>query len=232
MDDTQTFLNKILKSDSGTRTELVKSLQGSTVSEWLKLPDWKSRNAAVKIVGELDIREFTGDLLDMMTDRTPAHFLDRILGGDYYQVGFIRRNAARVLGKIASPEQDVAAAMQKALDDPYWEVRVEALKSCRKIFAGKLPDSLMSAAIARLRDRKFEVTAEAVRALGESAADDKIIRDFKPLYEHPNSLVRVAVIDALTLLHKRGLIREISALHNEINDIFIPGEYSFRRNNL
>ncbi len=225
MNDPASLLKNLLDADSEAKISIAESLDTDKLRGWMNSSNWKIRNTAVKIVNELGLKSFANIVEFLLTDRTPARFIDRIFGGDYHQVGFIRRNAASALGKIGEPGQAAADALYAGLNDPYWEVRAESIKSCRKIFKTEIPDSLHKAVVNALRDRNFEVTVQAVYTLSECSIDSEIIKYFTPLSDHPNVLVRRTLIEGIKKLRERGIIKSDETVASSLKNIFVPGEY-------
>lgn len=194
-------------------------------AEWLEHPGWKTRNSAVKLTGLLKLTEFKDKIRSMLMDRTPAPLIDRILGGDFVQVGFIRRNAAAALREIGAEDAETAEALRIGFTDPYWEVRTESLKTYSRLFSKQEPLNLFSDAKKLLWDNKFEVVVEAVHIVAKLEESPDIVSDLRKIYDHPNSLVRIAIIEALKQLHSRGIIDDPEIINREIRDIFVPGKY-------
>ena len=90
---------------------------------------WEQRNLGVKLLGLLQARDRVPLLLALLRDRRPAPFLKRLLGGDYVQVGFIRRNIVVALARLGQVTPEVEAALVEAFHDPYYEVRAEAARA-------------------------------------------------------------------------------------------------------
>ena len=99
------------------------------INEYIQSDNWKIRNVGVKLIGILKVKEMIPQLIAMLTDRTPDKFLNRMLGGDFIQVGFIRRNCISSLINLKQSDKSISPAILKALADPYWEVVVEAIKA-------------------------------------------------------------------------------------------------------
>ncbi len=190
-------------------------------------PNWRVRNIAVKLSGICRDTSFIPLLVSMIADRTPAPLCERLLGGDYINVGFIRRNAVTSLGRIGIWSPEVQDALYQALTDSYWEVRAEAIKSLKALAPADhdLRTEICSRLGACAGDRSFEVVYEAVFALAELAVSDSILDFLRPLYYHPNRKVKIAVYRALARLHENKLLPDRDALLREQSNIFIPGEF-------
>ncbi len=142
-------------------------------------PAWQDRNLGVKLVGLTHYRDKLPALLHMMVDRTPVGWLKRRLGGDFVQVGFIRRNIAQALRVINVINSEVEQHLLAAMEDPYYEVRAQACRTAAHFsasLAGK--EVWLSAVLKRLQDDSFEVLVEAAEALGELGVDGRALRRF------------------------------------------------------
>lgn len=176
-------------------------------------PSWEARNTGVKLVGLLAMADKVPHLLVLLADPTPASFLQRLLGGDFAQVGFIRRNILASLRRIDVLDDSVEEAVRTAFGDPYYEVRVEAAR-CAAHFAGrsKRPDALAAGLVRLTEDRHWEVAAEAARALGfagEGAEDTSCLLG---LAEHHFWQVREAGLAGLRGLVGRGATGEAAQI--------------------
>lgn len=168
-------------------------------------PRWEKRNLGVKLVGLLGLKEKVPLLLAMLADRTPAPGLQRLFGGDFLQVGFIRRNILVALRQLGHLDAAVESALLRALVDPYYEVRAEAAR-CAAFFAPNAKRRVdFAMCLARLTaDRHWEVAAEAARALGAVGAGEEAAACLLGLAEHHFWQVRDASLAGLRLLLERG----------------------------
>ena len=195
------------------------------VQSFLASPNWRVRNIGVKLVGKCKDETFIHNILNMITDRTPISFWEKFFGGDFYQVGFIRRNCVVALREIGIISSEIKNTLQKALDDEYWEVRSEAIAALGEL----CPDSdfikeiSASKIINLLHDPAFEVIVEMIRTLAALAVSPSIIEFLQELYYHPNLKVKRAVYGALNVLFERGIITDRTILEKECSKIFIPG---------
>ena len=129
---------------------------------------WQERNLGVKLIGLTKYHERTPALLHIITDRTPAPWIKRLFGGDFEQVGFMRRNAVRALQVLDRCDPEIELALLAAADDPYFEVRVQACRAAAhfgRFLEGK--PLWMEAVAKRLEDPCFEVVIAAAKAMGE-----------------------------------------------------------------
>ena len=201
------------------------------VTTFLKNPNWKVRNIGVKLIGELRLQSFRYDLADIVMCRKPAPLSHRIMGGDFEEPGFLRRNALVALERLGEVDPRTEKCLLMSLGDPYFEVRVEGARVLGA-FAGRLPGATREEAVvlvSRLtRDKNFEVAAAAVNAVGELALDDGAVEVLRGLHYHRNWQVRDGVVTAYRRLYERRIVtqpRRILALLDDVlatSEGFIP----------
>lgn len=195
------------------------------VKSFLGARDWKVRNAAVKLVGELRLKTFRYDLCRIVLDRTPAPLTDRLLGGDFREPGFVRRNAIRSLVLLEVVEPRIEHALMEALRDPYYEVRSGAACALASFAAHLELREEISARLEELtRDRNFEVVQAAVKALGRVASDDRVVPSLKALHYHRNWQVREQVVLAYRSMHERRVIKDPRRLLALLDDVLATSE--------
>lgn len=202
------------------------------VDGFLKDERWAIRNEGVKLAGLLGYRDRLPFLLALLRDRTPAPLFQRFLGGDYRQVGFIRRNAVTAIGRLGVYDGPVRAALLDLLADPYYETRSAAAR----VFAdlahgpetvdadGVRDEEVLSALRGLLRESSFEIRSAAIRALGRMG-DGAIAEWLRPFYQDPNGKVRQAVIDALADLVGRKMIVDLDGLREELDGILVTSNH-------
>lgn len=128
---------------------------------------WQSRNEGVKLIGLTAHKKQLPTLIYLLTDRTPAGQFHRWLGGDYRQVGFIRRNVLAAMVLIGEWNGEVREGVRIALTDPYYEVRIFALRFLRRLENPSDEDCQLASIIRELaRDRRQEVRMEALHTFG------------------------------------------------------------------
>jgi len=177
----------------------------SRAASLLVSPDWEQRNRGVKLIGLLTARDKTPLLLALLRDRRPASFFKRMLGGDYEQVGFIRRNILTALARLGEATPDVEAAVVAAFDDPYFEVRAEAARTAAAL-AGRLADrrGIVQGLQRLLSDRWLEVAGAAAQALGVVGTSDDALPALLALKDARYWRVRAAALEGLLSLVERG----------------------------
>lgn len=179
---------------------------------WCEIPLGR-RNVGIKLVGLLDYQAQRDLLIDLLSDRTPVAALPRLMGGDYYHGGILRRNAiewgVRLLGVADNRTRDV---LQRALvEDPYFEVRAAAarmLGQCEVCNA-----ATEQALIQALDDASPAVVVEALGALGQVAKSSEFLSEMKPFYQHVNWQFRQGVVSALAKGIERGVLAPDEVAH-------------------
>ena len=209
---------KNLPMADGMEIDLVRS----RIREYLEDEDWRVRNVGVKLVGLIGYREMTPVLLDMLSDRTPDRLIRRIFGGDFHQVGFIRRNIVQTIGNLGLFGPEIKSALITALKDPYYEVRSSAATTIRKLAVqvGADPE-IEGFLLPCLKDGSFEVVMEATLALG-NVGGAVSVRPILDLFGHRNWRVRDAALQTVHELIIRDVIRDAELVGKSLDLLFIP----------
>ena len=187
----------------------------SRAASLLARRNWEARNLGVKLLGLLEGREKLPLVLALLKDRRPAPWYERLFGGDFAQVGFIRRNAMTTIARIGEVTTEVEDVLAAALADPYYEARAEA---CRTITAldRHLSDDgrtrLIAGLVALLRDRWLEVAAAAAEALGHVGGETDARPALLALVDHKYWLARAAALRGLHALVERGRAGNLDTL--------------------
>ena len=169
---------------------------------------WQERNLGVKLAGLLQEPEMLPHVLHLITDRTPAPPWQRMLGGDYREVGFIRRNALQALWRIRVYDPRVKQALLQAMSDPYFEARSWAARAVLHLSSLVGNDKELECGLRRnLGDPWFEVIVFALESLGEISTDPGVLADVLPLLEHHNWKVQEKAVRCITRLLERGVVR-------------------------
>jgi UDP-N-acetylglucosamine--N-acetylmuramyl-(pentapeptide) pyrophosphoryl-undecaprenol N-acetylglucosamine transferase len=169
---------------------------------------WQDRNLGVKLIGLTRYREKIPTLLKMLSDRTPVSKIKKFFGGDFVQVGFIRRNIVQALQVMDHFDSDVEKHLLAALEDPYFEVRAQACRSAAHFgpfAAGK--KLWINGIVERLEDDCFEVVIEAARALGEIGTDWEAAEALFSMNESHYWQVRNAALCGLKRMIERGVVK-------------------------
>ncbi len=171
-------------------------------------PKWQDRNTGVKLVGLIVYGERLPTLLHAITDRTPVAWHRRFLGGDFEQVGFIRRNALQAIWRIRAYGPEVREALLLDLSDPYYEVRSWAARGVDRLSPSIGEDAELVRLLRKnLKDRWFEVVVSSLRALGRITKDPTILTDLVPLLAHKNWKVQQATVRCLMKLMQADVVR-------------------------
>ncbi len=177
----------------------------SRAATLLASASWESRNLGVKLIGLLKAHEKLPLLLALLADKRPAALIKRIFGGDYAQVGFIRRNIMTALGRIGDASPEVESALLAGFDDPYYEVRAEAARVSARLAAGfRSRDRLVDGLRRLLTDSWLEVASSAAHALGKVGTASDALPALLALRNARFWRVRAAALEGLLALVERG----------------------------
>jgi UDP-N-acetylglucosamine--N-acetylmuramyl-(pentapeptide) pyrophosphoryl-undecaprenol N-acetylglucosamine transferase len=179
-------------------------------------PSWQERNIGVKLLGLLNAREKIPALLALFNDRKPAAFLKRLMGGDFEQVGFIRRNAITALIQINEVSREVEAAILAGLRDPYYEVRAESARAVAS-FSGRLaaPAKFISGLLVLLSDRIIDVSIAAAEALGKIGGESDALPALMGMWDTRYWKIRAAVLHGILHLVERGKAPDLDMVENQ-----------------
>lgn len=197
------------------------------IDGYLSSPAWQSRNQGVKLVGLLGYIERLPHLVYLLRERRRVGLLQRLQGGDFEQVGFIRRNIFDALIQLDVADPETVEAIIIGLADPYFEARSAAAR-CAAHFAERLGSSskvVEGALLSCLSDDNFEVQIDVAQALGRVASEGQLLETFRPYFFHDNWRVRRALVTALHSALDRGLVDPFE-LEEALEEILITS-YGF-----
>ncbi len=179
--------------------------------------DWQDRNLGVKLIGFTHYHEKIPTLLHMLVDRTPASLIKRCFGGDFEQVAFIRRNIVQALQVLNQCDVNVEKHLLTALRDPYYEVRSHVCGAVAH-FAPNLEgkEVWIKAMQTCLRDKSFEVAAEAAKALGKIGTDQEVLAQLLRLRESHYWQVRNAALVGIRRLVEREVVKPSESMLSQI----------------
>jgi UDP-N-acetylglucosamine--N-acetylmuramyl-(pentapeptide) pyrophosphoryl-undecaprenol N-acetylglucosamine transferase len=180
-------------------------------------PAWQERNVGVKLLGLLHAREKIAALLTLFNDRKPASLLKRVFGGDFEQVGFIRRNVISALIRLSEISPELEYALLAGMADPYYEVRAEAARATA-FFGNRLssPDKFIDALLLLLTDASIDVSVAAAEALGKIGREHDALPALLGLWDTRLWKVRAAVLRGLYYLVDRGQVRHLEVLEAQV----------------
>lgn len=190
----------------------------SRAASLLVSSEWPQRNVGVKLIGLLHAREKLPLLLALLRDKRPASFLKRMLGGDYVQVGFIRRNILSTIARLEVVTPEVEQELVNAFGDPYYEARAEAVRTVSRL-AERLHNraAVVKGLIGLLNDRWLEVSAAAAEALGRVGGEDDALPALLALKDARYWLLRASALKGILGLVERGQAGDPSALLANLN---------------
>jgi UDP-N-acetylglucosamine--N-acetylmuramyl-(pentapeptide) pyrophosphoryl-undecaprenol N-acetylglucosamine transferase len=180
-------------------------------------PSWQERNLGVKLLGLLGAREKIPALLTLFNDRQPVSLFKRLLGGDFEQVGFIRRNVITACIRINELSPEVEQALLRGLEDPYYEVRAEAARAAA-FFGRRLssPKRLLSALLKLLTDPNIDVSVAAAEALGKLGGEFDALPALLGLWDTRLWKLRAAVLRGIHHLVERGEVANLDMLEDQV----------------
>jgi UDP-N-acetylglucosamine--N-acetylmuramyl-(pentapeptide) pyrophosphoryl-undecaprenol N-acetylglucosamine transferase len=173
-------------------------------------PYWQERNLGVKLIGLLNAREKIPALLTLFNDRKPAPFIKRMLGGDFEQVGFIRRNIIAAIVRMKELSPEIEAALLLGLEDPYYEVKAEAAHAAA-YFGERLadPKRFVAALLKRLSDKNIDVSTAAAEALGVLGSENDALPALLGLWDSKFWRMRASVLHGILHIVERGQVTNI-----------------------
>lgn len=168
-------------------------------------PLWQLRNEGVKLIGLLRHQNKLSLLLHILTDRTPAPWRQRLFGGDFVQVGFIRRNALAAIALIGDYSEKTLQALPIAINDPYFEVRSTAMRLIRRMFREgvELTPEIIQGVRQRTDDPNLEARWEALHTFGYCGKPEEVLDACRPYLLAQQAPVRDAVLRAYLALSER-----------------------------
>ncbi len=168
---------------------------------------WMLRNEGIKLLGLSGHRDRLDLLVHVLTDKTPASSFHRMMGGDYFHVGFERRNALSSLALLGVWNENVENAIITALKDPYYEVRSSVLRLIRTLSRQKreivFNEEIVDRTFEMAKDKRLEVMTEAIHTLGYIADPGKVVEFCKNYILDNRVLVREAILKSYEALIKR-----------------------------
>ena len=179
------------------------------MEECLESPDWKTINNGVKLIGALKRMDRLPDLI--------RHFQS----GN----GFMRRNVLRALDHLGKCVPEIPGLLDRALEDPYFEVRAMAFA-----LAGRYAVELRGNAplVARMKARMsgrlgFYERLEALRVLPSFLPITEYMKIADRFRFCENARLRQSILDGIRIALRSGRIcsGDIDATRQFINEMLI-----------
>ncbi len=191
-------------------------------------PAWQERNLGVKMLGLLGAKEKIPVILALLFERKPVSWFKKIFGGDFEQVGFIRRNIFSTLIRLNELSPEVEEALRIGLTDPYYEVRAQAAHAAA-FFGSRLEsvDTIIPELIKLLEDPHVDVVIAAAEALGNIGGENDALPALLDMWDRRLWRVRSAVLRGILHLVKRGKISNPEMVEMQA-DKFILTSTDFR----
>ncbi len=191
----------------------------SRAASLLASPRWESRNLGVKLVGLLQAREKLPLVIALLKDHRLAPWYKRMFGGDFEQVGFIRRNALTCIARLGVVTPEVEEVLLASFTDPYYEVRSEAARTAAaldRLLGDAARRRLTASLIGLLRDSWLEVAATAAETLGTIGGQDDALPALIDLQTFRYWVVRAAGLRGLLSLVERGRGGDLAELERQL----------------
>jgi UDP-N-acetylglucosamine--N-acetylmuramyl-(pentapeptide) pyrophosphoryl-undecaprenol N-acetylglucosamine transferase len=200
----------------------------SRAASLLAAASWEQRNLGVKLLGLLQARERLPLLVALLADRRPAPLLHRLAGGDFVQVGFIRRNVLVAFARMGTVTPGVEAAIVSSFRDPYFEARAEAARAAQAL-APKLIDraTVVQGLRLLLHDRWIEVAEAAAEAIGSIGGRSDGLPALLGMSDERFWKVRAGALRGLLALVERGEGGDPDAML-EVLDRFVLSSTDFK----
>ena len=194
----------------------------------LMAPEWQDRNIGVKLLGLLGAREKIPVLLAMFTDRKRASRLKRLFGGDFEQVGFIRRNIVTAITRLDELTPEVEIALLAGFRDPYYEVRAECAKAVSHFNERiAIKEPFIAELIRALDESNLDVSAEAAEALGRLGGENDALPALLNLCDTKYWRLRAAALNGIFHLVKRGRVASLEMVKERV-PLFILTSTDFK----
>jgi UDP-N-acetylglucosamine--N-acetylmuramyl-(pentapeptide) pyrophosphoryl-undecaprenol N-acetylglucosamine transferase len=155
-------------------------------------------------------------LLTLFNERKRVSPLKRLFGGDFEQVGFIRRNIITALIRINQLSPEIEKALLAGFEDPYYEVRAESARAAA-IFGNRLSSTktFVLALLKLLGDPNIDVSAAAAEALGKLGGEQDALPALLQLWDSRLWKVRAAALHGLMHLVDRGKVSNLNILEEQ-----------------
>ena len=173
---------------------------------------WQVRNNGVKIAGLTSDISKIPFLSQLFNDRTRVNFLYRLLGGDFVQVGFIRRNILLSYRQIDNFNKTVLNDCISGLDDNYYEVKAEALKNLNH-FYNKIDEENIILIKNKTKNllknsRNFRIISNAIELFGKTIIDYVEFAIFEAFFFSGNHKIRESLLNVILFLKDKKIFND------------------------
>ena len=170
---------------------------------------WQVRNNGVKIAGlTADVSKIPF-LSKLFNDKTKVNLLYRFLGGDFAQVGFIRRNILIAYRQIDHFDEIILNDIINGLEDKYYEVVVEALSSINHFYdqidVENREKIKIRVEFLLSKSRNFKIITKAILAYGKMIKEYEQFSIFESFYFSENHKIREAILKNILFLKEKGI---------------------------
>ena len=181
-------------------------------------PEWQNRNLGVKLAGLLNAREKLPILLAMLNERKRVSPLKRIFGGDFEQVGFIRRNIVTAFIRLDTLTPEIEVSLLDGLDDPYYEVRAECARAAAHFNERITARARFIASLAGiLNEPDLDVGTAAAEALGKLGGENDALPALLNLWDTKYWRLRAAALKGILHLVRRGRVSDMKTTEARVS---------------
>ncbi|MCL2878128.1 MAG: glycosyltransferase, partial [Acidobacteria bacterium] len=183
----------------------------------LTAPEWQNRNLGVKLAGLLNAQEKIPVLLAMLNERKRVSPLKRLFGGDFEQVGFIRRNIITAFIRLNTLTPEVENALLAGFSDPYYEVRAECAKAASH-FSERIAvrEAFIAEMMNVLYESNLDVSTAAAEALGRLGEEHDALPALMGLCGTKYWRLRAAALNGISHLVKRGRVTDLKTAEAQV----------------
>ncbi len=194
------FLEKVSSDPEKYRDEFLYK-----INLYLNSPNWEIRNVGIKLTG-------------VFYDKSKAKYLLNLLNSKNSNP-FIRRNCLTSLRKIGKWNDEIKETILKKLNDPYFEVRVEAINFLSEKISSDDFEIFRNSFTKKLQNSSTEEICAWLSLIAKagSVEDMKLLKKF---YLSSNSLIRESLLKLMINFHKRGLI-DLKSLRAEAEKVLL-----------
>jgi UDP-N-acetylglucosamine--N-acetylmuramyl-(pentapeptide) pyrophosphoryl-undecaprenol N-acetylglucosamine transferase len=188
----------------------------------LMASEWQKRNLGVKLIGLLGAREKIPVLLAMFKERRRVSVLKRLFGGDFEQVGFIRRNIVTAFVRLDTLTPEVESALLEGFKDPYYEVRAECAKAAA-YFNERITvrESFITELMSAMDESNLDVGAAAAEALGRLGGESDALPALLDLCDAKYWRLRAAALKGIFHLVDRGCVKDLKMVKTRLQQFIL-----------